>query len=205
MNNVWESYISSSSICVLCKILPQCFWFLTNKIQTTCISISEYPSHRSLLLNMTILQSSIPIWGIWTSVCLNINSKHFTYSKKKMRPPLFAMSQMFPNPPKSTDPWAMIAIRPAITTKVWNVSVHTTARRPPCSNIFSFASELMKLRDFQRFERVTNTFKSIWRIATGIFDTSKFEILKINCTLLDNKQNSVHFCYMLFSPYHILS
>lgn len=100
---------------------------------------------------------------------LNVNSKHFTYSKKKMRPPLFAMSQMFPNPPKSTDPCAMMAIRPAITTKVWNVSVHTTARRPPCSNRCSSASELMKLRDFQRFEilKLTNTFKTqccIWYI-----------------------------------------
>lgn len=120
-------------------------------------------------------------------MCLTVNSKHFTYSKKKMRPPLFAMSHMFPNPPKSTDPWAMIAIRPAITTKVWKVSVHTTARRPPCLNRMSSAvkrcyPEFMKFRDFRMFEilKFTNTFIKSNQFdvyCNGVFDTSKFEIL----------------------------
>lgn len=126
---------------------------------------------------------------------LNVNSKNFTYSKKKMRPPLFAMSQMFPNPPKSTDPCAMMAIRPAITTKVWNVSVHTTARRPPCSNRCSSASELMKLRDFQRFEilKLTNTFKTQCCIWYSIWDTQDELCLHMNKIMFT-------FVYILFYP-----
>lgn len=126
---------------------------------------------------------------------LNVNSKHFTYSKKKMRPPLFAMSQMFPNPPKSTDPCAMMAIRPAITTKVWNVSVHTTARRPPCANRCSSASELMKLRDFQRFEilKLTNTFKTQCCIWYSIWDTQDELCLHMNKIMFT-------FVYILFYP-----
>ena len=54
-----------------------------------------------------------------------------TYLKKSIRPPFSEISQTFANPPRWELPIAIIPIKPPITTNVWNVSVHNTARNPP--------------------------------------------------------------------------
>lgn len=60
------------------------------------------------------------------------HTEECTHSMKCILPPSLEISQTLLIPPTSLPPTTMIAIRPAITMKVWNVSVHTTARRPPC-------------------------------------------------------------------------
>lgn len=60
-----------------------------------------------------------------------IQVKISSYFQKLILPPDEAMSQTFPMPPRWLEPIVIMPIRPPMTTNVWNVSVHSTALRPP--------------------------------------------------------------------------
>lgn len=66
--------------------------------------------------------------------CLKVMS----YSKNWILCPSCEIRHTSPIPPSLLQPITMIPMRPPTTTNVWNVSVHNTARSPPCKHKVCF-------------------------------------------------------------------
>lgn len=97
--------------------------------------------------HLIILKSKICKLNYHLSDVLKIKFKTFffkkclivmSYSKNWILCPSCEIRHTSSIPPSLLQPITMIPIRPPTTTNVWNVSVHNTARSPPCKHTVCF-------------------------------------------------------------------